>query len=69
LNSGIEYVINEVSSKGTNKKITDNSETTTKARYSDSGATTKSWSVFTQAIYNFKPTGTVIQGGLRINRL
>ncbi len=66
LNSGIEYVINEVSSKGTNKKITDNSETTTKARYSDSGATTKSWSVFTQAIYNFKPTGTVIQGGLRI---
>ena len=66
LNTGIEYVTNDVTSKGTNKKITDNSETVTKARYSDSGATTKSWSVFAQAIYNIASTGTVLQGGLRM---
>lgn len=66
LNSGIEYVTNDVTSRGTNKNITDNSVTTTNARYSDSGANTKSWGVFTQGIYNFKSTGTVLQGGLRI---
>jgi hemoglobin/transferrin/lactoferrin receptor protein len=66
LNTGIEYVTNDVTSKGTNRKITDNSETVTKARYSDSGATTKSWSVFAQAIYNIAFTGTVLQGGLRM---
>ena len=66
LNTGIEYVTNDVTSKGTNKKITDNTETVTKARYSDSGATTKSWSVFAQAIYNIASTGTVLQGGLRM---
>jgi hemoglobin/transferrin/lactoferrin receptor protein len=66
LNSGIEYVTNDIFSKGTNKNITDNSSTTTKARYSDSGANTKSWGIFTQGIYNFKSTGTVLQGGLRI---
>ncbi len=66
LNTGIEYVTNDVTSKGTNKKITDNTETVTKARYSDSGATTKSWSVFAQAIYNIASTGTVVQGGFRV---
>ena len=66
LNTGIEYVTNDVTSKGTNKKITDNTESVTKARYSDSGANTKSWSVFTQAIYNIVSTGTVVQGGFRI---
>ena len=66
VNSGVEYVINDVQSSGVNKKITDGTKSVTKARYSDSGATTKSWSVFVQGIYNFAKTGTVVQGGFRL---
>ncbi len=66
INSGIEYVYNDVISKGVNKSINNGVETTTKARYSDSGANTKSWSVFVQGIYNFVKSGTVIQGGFRV---
>lgn len=65
LNSGLEYVINDVDSKGTNRNINTQVETVTKARYSDSGATTKMFSVFAQGIYKLEKTGTVIQGGLR----
>ncbi len=66
LNSGLEYVTNDITSTGTLKNINDGVTSVTKARYSDSGATTKSWSVFAQAIYNFAKTGTVVQGGLRL---
>ena len=68
LNSGIEMVWNEVTSVGINKNISTLAETATKARYSDSGATTQMHSVFAQGIYRIASTGTVIQGGLRISK-
>ena len=67
LNSGLEYVLNDVISSGINKNIKTDKETVTKARYSDSGATTTMMSVFAQAIYSVKKTGTVIQGGFRFS--
>ena len=68
LNSGIEMVWNEVSSAGINKNISTLAETATKARYSDSGATTQMHSVFAQGIYKMAKTGTVIQGGVRVSK-
>ena len=67
LNSGIEMVWNDVTSVGTNKNILTMAESPTKARYSDSGATTRMHSVFAQGIYRIASTGTVIQGGVRIS--
>jgi hemoglobin/transferrin/lactoferrin receptor protein len=68
LNSGIEMVWNEVTSAGINKNISTLAETATKARYSDSGATTQMHSVFAQGIYKMAKTGTVIQGGVRVSK-
>lgn len=48
VNSGIEMVWNDVTSVGINKNISTLAETSTKARYSDSGATTQMHSVFAQ---------------------
>jgi hemoglobin/transferrin/lactoferrin receptor protein len=67
LNSGIEMVWNAVNSVGINKNISTLAETTTKARYSDSGANTQMHSVFAQGIYRIDKTGTVIQGGVRVS--
>ena len=68
LNSGIEMVWNEVTSVGINKNISTLAETATKARYSDSGATTQMHSVFAQGIYKIAKTGTVIQSGVRVSK-
>ncbi|MBM3938115.1 MAG: hypothetical protein FJ333_05605, partial [Sphingomonadales bacterium] len=68
LNSGIEMVWNAVNSVGINKNISTLAETVTKARYSDSGATTQMHSVFAQGIYRLAKTGTVIQGGFRVSK-
>ena len=68
LNSGIEMVWNEVTSVGINKNISTLAEKATKARYSDSGATTQMHSVFAQGIYKMAKTGTVIQGGVRVSK-
>ena len=68
LNSGVEMVWNAVKSVGINKNISTLAETATKARYSDSGATTQMHSVFAQGIYKMAKTGTVIQGGVRVSK-
>ncbi len=68
LNSGVEMVWNAVKSLGINKNISTLAETATKARYSDSGATTQMHSVFAQGIYKMAKTGTVIQGGVRVSK-
>lgn len=68
LNSGVEWVWNEVKSVGINKNISSLAESTTKARYSDSGASTQMHSVFAQGIYRISKTGTVVQGGVRISQ-
>lgn len=68
LNSGIELVWNEVTSVGIHKNISTLAETATKARYSDSGATTQMHSVFAQGIYKIAKTGTVIQSGVRVSK-
>ncbi|MFM6952320.1 MAG: TonB-dependent receptor [Bacteroidota bacterium] len=68
LNSGVEMVWNSVNSVGINKNISTLAETATKARYSDSGATTQMHSVFAQGIYRVAKTGTVIQGGFRVSK-
>jgi hemoglobin/transferrin/lactoferrin receptor protein len=68
LNSGIEMVWNEVTSVGINKNISTLAETATKARYSDSGASTRMHSAFAQGIYKMAKTGTVIQGGVRVSK-
>ena len=64
LNSGIEFVFNDVVSTGINKNILTTLESPTKARYSDSGAKTYSSSVFTQGIYQMGKT--TVQGGIRL---
>jgi hemoglobin/transferrin/lactoferrin receptor protein len=68
LNSGVEWVWNEVKSVGINKNISTLAETATKARYSDSGASTRMHSVFAQGIYRISKTGTVVQGGVRLSQ-
>ena len=68
LNSGVEMVWNAVKSVGLNKNNSTLAETATKARYSDSGATTQMHSVFAQGIYKMAKTGTVIQGGVRVSK-
>jgi hemoglobin/transferrin/lactoferrin receptor protein len=68
LNSGVEMVWNAVKSVGINKNNSTLAETATKARYSDSGATTQMHSVFAQGIYKMAKTGTVIQGGVRVSK-
>lgn len=65
IQSGAEWVLNLVDSKGTLKNVNTGVVTPGDARYSDSGAITNSVSLYGQANYSLDKTKTILIGGLR----
>lgn len=66
IQSGAEWVLNLVDSKGTLKNVNTGEVTKGDSRYSDSGAITNSVSAFAQANYKVEATKTTIVGGVRL---
>lgn len=66
IQSGAEWVLNLVDSKGTLKNVNTGVVTPGDSRYSDSGAITNSVSLYGQANYTLDKTKTILVGGLRL---
>ncbi len=65
LNSGLEFVGNDVRSRGINTQVISGVQTVTKARYADSGATTSMSSVYAQLLGDLPALKANVQAGIR----